>query len=255
MTYLNVQDIRGRFVTLLNDFEKNGSPADTNLVILAASFLADDDHIFGEVNRAYIDSEIAWYNMQSTNIYDLPVEIIPKAWINTANEHGEINSNYGYLIYGDRSYCQFNQVVRELVNNPSSRRAQMIYTRPSIWIEYYENGKNDFICTNAVSYYINDGRLDCVVQMRSNDCWAGYRNDYAWQLHVQKRLAAELIYHGISIPEMPESLVGDIHWQVMNLHVYPSQFYLVDHYRKTGLTTITKKEYNQLYPNSQYGIK
>ena len=52
--------------------------------------------------------------------------------------------------------------------------------------------KNDFICTNAVSYYIRNSKLETVVQMRSNDAWAGYRNDYAWQLHVRDKLLQEL---------------------------------------------------------------
>ena len=37
----------------------------------------------------------------------------------------------------------------------------MVYQRPSIWREFKENGKNDFICTNAVTYYIRDGYLHC----------------------------------------------------------------------------------------------
>ena len=81
----------------------------------------------------------------------------------------------------------------------------MIYTRPSIWLEYNENGKNDFICTNSVTYYIRNEKLHCVVQMRSNDVIFGYRNDYAWQEWVLIDLASELGYG-----------VGDIHWQVQN---------------------------------------
>lgn len=92
----------------------------------------------------------------------------------------------------------------------------MIYTRPSIWLEYNENGKNDFICTNSVTYYIRDGALHCVVQMRSNDVIFGYRNDYAWQEHVLCELADELDVDD-----------GDIHWQVQNLHVYERHFDLV----------------------------
>ena len=92
----------------------------------------------------------------------------------------------------------------------------MIYTRPSIWQEYNENGKNDFICTNSVTYYIRDDVLHCVVQMRSNDVIFGYRNDWAWQRHILEKMAWELHLD-----------VGDIHWQVQNLHVYDRHFKLV----------------------------
>ena len=141
---------------------------------------------------------------------------MPAAWKATANEHGEINSNYGRLIFDDKYYRQFDNVINELSNNPDTRRASMIYTRPSIWVEFDENGKNDFICTNSVTYYIRDGKLNCVVQMRSNDVIFGYKNDYAWQKYVLEKVA-----------QATDSIEGDIVWQVQNLHVYERHFHLV----------------------------
>jgi thymidylate synthase len=99
---------------------------------------------------------------------------------------------------------------------PDSRRAVMIYNRPSIWTEFDENGKNDFICTNAVSYYIRDNHLQSVVQMRSNDVVFGYKNDYAWQRYVMDMVANEV-----------DCEVGTLTWQVQNLHVYERHFDLV----------------------------
>ena len=93
----------------------------------------------------------------------------------------------------------------------------MIYNRPSIWKEYNENGKNDFICTNAVTYYIRDNKLHATVQMRSNDVIFGYRNDWAWQ-----RFMMEEVMHELELDEL-----GDMIWQVQNLHVYERHFHLV----------------------------
>ena len=145
----------------------------------------------------------------------------PQAWQYTANIHGEINSNYGHLIYSEKYYNQFENVVVELHKNKDSRRASMIYQRPSIWTEYNENGKNDFICTNAVTYYLRDNMLHAAVQMRSNDVIFGYRNDYAWQRYVQERLQEDLYYEGMKVE------LGYIYWQVQNLHVYERHFDLV----------------------------
>ena len=92
----------------------------------------------------------------------------------------------------------------------------MIYTRPSIWVEYNEHGKNDFICTNAVTYYIRNDELQAVVQMRSNDVVFGYKNDIAWQQNVLEALSADLNIEP-----------GFIQWQVQNLHVYERHFHLV----------------------------
>ena len=116
----------------------------------------------------------------------------------------------------DKYYRQYDNVVVELLNNPDSRRASMVYQRPSIWVEYNQNGKNDFICTNAVTYYIRNDELQSVVQMRSNDVVFGYKNDYAWQQYVLKQLAADL-----------DIEPGYIIWQVQNLHVYERHFHLV----------------------------
>ena len=194
--------------------DRNGSKT---IEMIGASFIADEDAIFGKPNDEYIDAEIAWYDSQSTNINDIPYgDEPPKAWQYSANEHGEINSNYGHLIWSDKYYNQFEQVIDELEANPDSRRASMIYTRPSIWEEYNENGKNDFICTNSVTYYYRNDKLHAVVQMRSNDVIFGYRNDFAWQSYVLHQLAWELHMDA-----------GDIHWQVQNLHVYERHFDLV----------------------------
>ncbi len=198
--------------------------------ILGASFVADKPAIFGTPNQEYIEAEINWYNSKSTNIKDIYETATshvglrkptPKAWIYSANDHGEINSNYGHLIYSGKYYKQYDKVLKELLDNPDSRRASMVYQRPSIWKEYKENGKNDFICTNAVTYYVRDNMLHASVQMRSNDVIFGYRNDYAWQRHVQEKLQEDLYYNGI------KTELGYIYWQVQNLHVYERHFDLV----------------------------
>ena len=116
-------------------------------------FLANQPSIFGTPNDQYINAEINWYNTQSTNIndiYDDATKEPPQAWKYSANKHGEINSNYGLLIYNDKFYSQYWNALDELLVNLDTRRATMIYTRPSIWAEYNENKKNDFICTNSV---------------------------------------------------------------------------------------------------------
>lgn len=215
---ITIAAVREYFINQLkfSKFTTDRTGAKT-IEMIGASFIADEDAIFGEPNQDYIDAELEWYDNQSTNINDIPYgDEPPKAWKYAANSHGEINSNYGHLIYSDKYYCQYEKVINELEANPDSRRASMIYTRPSIWEEYNENGKNDFICTNSVTYYIRDNLLHAVVQMRSNDVIFGYRNDYAWQKTVLHGLCWEMHID-----------VGYIHWQVQNLHVYERHFDLV----------------------------
>lgn len=225
----SVKDIREYFKSELADeaftIDKTGQKT---IELIGASFLADEEAIFGTPNTDYITQEILWYESESTNIQDIYGELRPPpaAWLYSANSHGEINSNYGHLIFSDKYFNQYGMVLDELLANPDGRRASMIYQRPSIWMEFSENGKSDFICTNAVTYYIRDGLLHCVVQMRSNDVVFGYKNDYAWQLHVMKKLCWD--FNNLDRYDNGRVIdPGMMVWQVQNLHVYERHFDLV----------------------------
>jgi len=231
--HLNVSDIRKHFIEELKNenfsWDKSGVKT---IELIGASFHADEPSIFGTPNEEYIADELRWYDSMSTNIHDIRSEgEPPAAWKYSANEHGEINSNYGTLIHSDKYFNQYGQALDELLHNMDTRRATMVYTRPSIWTEYNENGKNDFICTNAVTYYLRDGAIHAVVQMRSNDVVFGYKNDYAWQLHVLKSLVDDYNYcyldNAADADYRKEMVVGNIIWQVQNLHVYERHFDLV----------------------------
>lgn len=185
------------------------------LEVVGATFLADEETIFAPVNKDYVQREISWYESESLNVNDIPGGA-PKQWLACATKEGFINSNYGHLIWSEKNFEQYANVKQELTKNPESRRAVMIYTRPSMWNEYNREGMSDFICTNAVQYFIRNQRLDALVQMRSNDVVWGYRNDYAWQRHVHRKLAFDL-----SLP------VGEMIWHAGSLHVYARHFELI----------------------------
>lgn len=273
MQQLYTSDIREEFKRLLaakqftsvnREASMTALAGATTIEIVGACFNANEDSIFGEVNWDYVQREEEWYNSQSLNVNDIPGGA-PAIWKAVADKDGFINSNYGWAIYSPENtitnglppegffssldlennrledYSQYKQALRELKKNPESRRAIMIYTRPSMWLDYNKNGRSDFMCTNTVQYLIRDGKLVSIVNMRSNDAWAGYRNDRAWQKHVQEKLAKEL---GVEI--------GDLIWQVGSLHVYARHYYLVDHFVKTGQIHIAKTEYQQLYPDSPF---
>ena len=221
-----VNDIREYFINELHDeaftIDKTGQ---RTIEMLGASFIADQSSIFGKPADEYIAKEIEWYESQSTNINDIygDERPAPAAWEYAADKHGNINSNYGKLIFSEVYFDQFNSVVFELDDNRDTRRASMIYTRPSIWTEFDKGGMSDFICTNSVTYYIRYNVLHAVVQMRSNDVVFGYKNDYAWQQYVLKKVCDA--YNKLNMFDPIEP--GDIVWQVQNLHVYERHFNLV----------------------------
>lgn len=183
--------------------------------VVGATFIANEVAIFGTVNQDYVAREIEWYKSMSRNVHDIPGGA-PAAWKACASQGGLINSNYGYLVWSEENHEQYKHVLAELKRAPESRRAEMVYTRPSIWKEYNRDGMSDFICTDAVQYFIRNGELVADVRMRSNDVVFGYKNDKAWQDYVHKQLADDL-----GVP------VGTMIWHAGSLHVYEKHWNLV----------------------------
>lgn len=216
IVYNNVNMIREEFKWLLaNEFYVEDKSGVKLLEIVNASFVADEPSIFGKPNDSYIEREIEWYKSMSLNVNDIPGET-PTVWKQVATPDGRINSNYGWCVWSRENGEQYNNVLRELKQKPTSRRATMIYTRPSMWVDYSRDGMSDFMCTNAVQYVIRDQSVHAIVQMRSNDVFYGYRNDYAWNEYVLKILSHDL-----------DVSPGIIYWNVGSLHVYERNFNLV----------------------------
>jgi thymidylate synthase len=215
LTIPKVEDIREHFKLLLRRGEyvidKTGCKT---LEIVNAHFKADQDSIFGKPNE-YIERELEWYRSQSLSVDDIP-GVTPKIWTDIASEYGEINSNYGWCVYSRENGAQLKNVIEELQNNPDSRRAIMIYNRPSMWKDYNRNGMNDFMCTNAVQYRIIGNYVHAHVQMRSNDAVYGYKNDWAWQSYILGEVANLL-----------NTFPGTITWTASSLHVYERHFGLL----------------------------
>lgn len=233
--FADVSDIRDYFADLYRTesfvTDKSGCKM---LEMTGACFIANSDHIFGKPNEDYIKRELEWYNSASRSVHDIPGKT-PQIWLDVADQNGHINSNYGWCIFSGENFFQYQTVLKTLKEKPDSRQAVMIYTRPNMHIDAFDNGRHDFMCTNAVQYMVRDGQVNAIVQMRSNDAWAGYRNDVAWQSAVLNTLAKDL-----------ELDPGAIVWQVGSLHIYERNFWLVDGYIKTGNSQITKKEYDEL---------
>jgi thymidylate synthase len=213
----HVQSVRQYF---LNNFD----PTLPMNEIIGASFLANEDYIFMRPNKDYISREIAWYLSQSLSVDDIPGGP-PEIWSNISSENREINSNYGYLFLSSENGAQMKNVVDQLLHeSDTGRRAVAVYTRPSIHADYYRDGMQDFICTNAVNYYRRDGKIHAVVQMRSNDVVYGYRNDYAWQRHALEMVVNSMNERLSAVGSSNRMSVGDITWQAGSLHIYPRHY-------------------------------
>lgn len=210
---MRVSDIRQQLIEkyINEDFVIDKTSVKT-IELIGATFIADEDWIIRKPNYDYIESELAWYKSQSLCVNDIPGET-PQLWKNVSDKNGMINSNYGWCIWSEENGSQYDHVINELRSNPNSRRATMIYNRPSMHTDFNIDGKSDFICTYANTFYIRDGKLYSHYLMRSNDAVFGYDNDFAWCRYVQECLASDLKLE-----------LGDIIWTTSNLHVYERHF-------------------------------
>lgn len=192
----NTEDIKNLLIEKYKnqDFRITKSGVKT-VELQNVQFIADKDYILREPNYDYIKREIEWYESQSLNVYDIPGET-PAIWKACADVNGEINSNYGWMIWSKENGSQYNNCIWNLVNDPVNRNAVMIYNRPSMHVDATSNHKHDFCCTYAVQCFLNptdDGySLKYIVYQRSQDAIFGYNNDINWHMYVYKLMQKEL---------------------------------------------------------------
>lgn len=193
--------------------------------IVGSTFLVDEDYIVRKTNQEYFARELEWYKSQSLYVKDIPGKV-PVIWEKVSskvNDIGKINSNYGYLVWSKDNFSQYDNTLNELKKNPDSRRAIMIYNRPSMHYEYNKDGMSDFVCTLANQFFIRNNKLVMHVTMRSNDAVFGFGNDRPFFQYVQSELAKDL---GIE--------VGDYIHTAGSLHVYEQHFKHLDELIEQG---------------------
>ena len=210
-----IEDIRDEFRRLKrHDRQVNGT-----YEIRGASFVADAPTIFGKRNEAYVDAELEWYLSQSLNVNDIELYygMVPKIWETVSTPSGEINSNYGWMVFSEDNHNQYNEALMSLKRDNNSRQSCIYYTRPTMHKDSTRGGMRDHTCTFATQHFgNNDGYLETHVYMRSNDAIFGFINDLAWQRYVHFKLAQET---GL-IP-------GPIYWNAGSLHVYERHWHLI----------------------------
>lgn len=193
--------------------DKTGSRV---IEIIGAQFLANESSIFGKVNSDWNRRELNWYLTMSRNVYTIE-EPVPEIWRKVADINGNINSNYGWCILSKDNGSQYDNVLAELKRNPFSRRAQMIYTRPTMHSDFNKDGMQDFMCCSNTIHQIRDGKLISLIYFRSNDAIFGYKGDYHWANYVHEKLANDL-----------QIEAGDIIWDAASLHIYERHWNLIN---------------------------
>ena len=173
----------------------------------------------------YAKKEIEWYDSQDLHVDEIAPHA--KLWDSVCSKHMKVNSNYGWAIYSEENYFQFEHCIDELLKNKNSRRAEMIYQRPSMWRDYKKDGMNDFICTDGVQLFIRNNKLIYVIKQRSCDFIYGFFNDFYWHCTVYSRAIKALKSYNLD--------VGKIAYFIFSLHVYEKHFKLLENIVKNKL--------------------
>lgn len=226
--YPTMKDIKNKFAELYKAY-KNGEYELVNGTIefFAPTYVIErGEESFRPASQDYIEREKQWYLTQSLNVHDIPGKC-PKIWEMVSDDDGTINSNYGWMCFSPENGSQYDECLKELRRDPNSRRATMIFNRPSMHKDQHGKFGNmqDFCCTYAYQYLLRNGKLNMVVYMRSNDFGGfGINNDSAWAFYMMDKMAEEL---GV------ES--GDLIWSAASTHVYERDFkYIEEFINKEG---------------------
>jgi thymidylate synthase len=218
---LVVDDMKQMFFDLLakGKFVKDKSGIKM-LEIINANFIADKSILFGTPALDWYEREKQWYLSQSLNVNDIPPPI-PKIWQAVATPSGEINSNYGWAVFSEENYSQYDNCKKSLEQQADTRQGVMIYNRPSMQYDSKKDGRSDFMCCMFNQFFIRDEQLSMNVNFRSNDSIFGYKGDYAWMDYVHTKLHSDLI---LTYPNLQK---GPIIWNAMSFHIYENHFDLV----------------------------
>lgn len=150
--------------------------------------------------QTYADIEWQWYLSCDPHVTDIKKHA--KIWDKMHSGDDLVNSNYGYQ--WNRSN-QLEYVIKELTDNPESRRAVLtIYDAKE-----HKLYKHDTPCTLAITFSIIDNKLNMTVMMRSNDLWFGFCNDQYCFSKLQEMIALKL-----------NKEIGWYYHFVNNLHIY-----------------------------------
>jgi thymidylate synthase len=208
MIYKNATDA---FELLFSDINANGESFAGTKAKFNVSFTLQDvsnktvTTPQRKFNEDYAEYEWNWYLKGDRDASEIAERA--KIWKKMMVEGTtEVNSNYGY--FWNKNY-QLSRVIQELKTNKETRRAIVVHYD----INELDRYKHDTPCNDVLNFYIKDDKLHLTVFARSIDLVFGFCND---QYTFAKLM--EMVAFQLDIP------VGEMHWMVTNLHIYPRHY-------------------------------
>ena len=163
-------------------------------------------------NYRYFAGEIGFYLMKDRNIEF--INNFSSFWKNIADEEGNINSNYGDILFGE----QLRWAYESLKKDGNTRQAISFVNQPKYQVE----GNKDFVCTMYLNFWIREDRLYMKVQMRSNDIFYGLSYDAPFFATIHQQM-----YHWLK-PDNENLNLGTYYHCADNIHYYERHFELAE---------------------------
>ena len=208
MIYKNATDA---FELLFSDINANGESFAGTKAKFNVSFTLQDvsnktvTTPQRKFNEDYAEYEWNWYLKGDRDASEIAERA--KIWKQMmVDGTTEVNSNYGY--FWNKNY-QLSRVIQELKTNKETRRAIVVHYD----INELDRYKHDTPCNDVLNFYIKDDKLHLTVFARSIDLVFGFCND---QYTFAKLM--EMVAFQLDIP------VGEMHWMITNLHIYPRHY-------------------------------
>ncbi|MGX4583642.1 thymidylate synthase [Paenibacillus chitinolyticus] len=152
--------------------------------------------------------ELLWFLKGETNIHYLHDNGVT-IWDEWADEDGNLGRVYGaqwrtWQAPNGRTIDQITQVIDQIKTNPDSRRHLV-----SAWNVAEVNEMALPPCHYAFQFYVADGKLSCMFQMRSVDTFLGLPFNLA---------SYALLTHMVA--QQCDLEVGDLVWTGGDVHIY-----------------------------------
>jgi thymidylate synthase len=150
--------------------------------------------------------EMLWiWQRKSNNIHDLNSHV----WDEWADADGSIGKAYGYQLgvkhqYKEGMMDQVDRVIYDLKNNPYSRR---IMTNLYVHADLHE--MNLYPCAYSMTFNVTDGRLNAILNQRSQDVLAANN----WNV-VQYAVLVHML------AQVCDLKVGELVHVIADAHIY-----------------------------------
>jgi hypothetical protein len=157
------------------------------------SYKFKNEH-YGRLDYGYIEAFYDWLITGSTDCDEAFKEYPNVAKFLKKPENSLLPDNFN-TFYGPRIVGQKDQVVKELKNNPNSRRAVISILKDSDLVLLGTDEKLEFPCTDSATFFIRDNKLNVHLHMRSQNMvtvakldmylWARFTCELAEELGIE----------------------------------------------------------------------